>query len=75
MNERIRELAEQAGLAEAADVRGGYIYPAGMEKFAELIAREFANIDFRHKVGMTTDQEFDTSRVILEHFGIKQSVI
>lgn len=40
MNERIKELAEQAGLAEAADVRDGYIYPAGMKKFAELIVKE-----------------------------------
>ena len=40
MNERIRELAELAGLAEAADVRVGYIYPAGMEKFAELIIEQ-----------------------------------
>lgn len=40
MNKRIQELAEQAGLAEAADVRGGYIYPAGIEKFAELIVKE-----------------------------------
>jgi hypothetical protein len=40
MNERIRELAHQAGLAEAADVREGFIYPRGMEKFAELIVKE-----------------------------------
>ena len=40
MNKRIQELAEQTGLAQAADVRDGYLYPAGMEKFAELLIQE-----------------------------------
>lgn len=77
MNERIKELA---GYVEK------YISTTNFEgmpedemtydeifqkKFAELIVRECANIDFRHKVGMTTDQEFETGCVILEHFGVK----
>ena len=40
MNKRIQELAEQTGLAQAADVRDGYLYPAGMEKFAKLLIQE-----------------------------------
>lgn len=41
------------------------------QKLAELVVRECAGIDFRHKVGMTIDQDFDTSRAILEHFGLQ----
>ena len=77
MNERIKELIEQVekwikttnfeGMPED-DMTYEEIFN---KKFAELIIRECANIDFRFKVGMTTDQESDTSRVILDHFGVK----
>ena len=65
MNERIRELAELAGLAEAADVRVGYIYPAGMEKFAELIVRECCDIVHRK-----TDESIRVVMAIEQHFGV-----
>ena len=70
MNERIRELAELAGLAEAADVRVGYIYPAGMEKFAELIVRECAGL----VQGVPTDtMGYHTAdQEIKEHFGVEE---
>lgn len=77
MNERIFELAQQA--EEYATTR----HPMSnialsvnsekfVKKFAELIVKECAGIDFRHKVGMTTDQEFDTGRAIREHFGVQE---
>ncbi len=68
MNERIKELAEQAGLAQAADVRAGYIYPEGMEKFAELIIRECTNMlptdSIRNEEGV------HMFYVIRDHFGV-----
>ena len=70
MNERIRELAELAGLAEAADVRVGYIYPAGMEKFALLIVQECAGL----VQGVPTDtMGYHTAdQEIKEHFGVEE---
>lgn len=41
MNERIRELALQAGLQPFEDCGPGYVYK--MEKFAELLVQECAN--------------------------------
>jgi phage shock protein A len=43
MNERIKELAEQATLA-VTKPDGHYIVQAWQEKFAELLVRECANI-------------------------------
>ena len=81
MNEQIKELAEQARNHARRYVAECKHYGYFMEhneydlqfqaKFAELIVRECAKIDFRFKVGMTTDQESDTGRVILDHFGVK----
>jgi hypothetical protein len=67
MNERIQELAEQAGFY----VADGKIYiPSTSEeittcqkKFAELIVRECANIALR--------EDHDPYECILAHFGIK----
>ena len=72
MNERIRLLAEQAGFMESWYSESGDDCEQELKKFAELIVRECAGIDFRHKVGMTTDQEFETGRTILEHFGVEE---
>ena len=62
MNERIRELAEQAGFC--LDINNG-IYlcaPIHMEKFAELIVRECAEVaedyDGAHYVGTEIKQHF-----------------
>lgn len=76
MNKRIQELAEQTGLAQAADVRDGYLYPPGMEKFAELIVQKcisqialigvsnFENEDIMWTVETAIDS-------IKEHFGVE----
>ena len=57
MNERIRQLAEQAETKEM-----GY-YFFDREKFAELIVRECANIALR--------EEHDPYECIKKHFGVK----
>ena len=42
------------------------------EKFAELIVRECANIDFRRKVGLTADDHYEIGKVIKQHFGVEE---
>ena len=58
MNERIRELAEQAG----------FIPDAFLAKFAELIVRECADtvLGFHNQFGDSAHRE------IREHFGVEQ---
>ena len=61
MNERIKELAEQAGIS----VRGHYdetgSTPMELQKFAELIVREcIANCD-----------DLNSMKYIANHFGVK----
>ena len=73
MNERIKELAEQAGLAQVADVYDGYIYPEGMGKFAELIVKECANIAKIKVFGLSTfENAEEVEEHIKQHFGVER---
>ncbi len=60
MNERIKELAVQAGFYANPDVEK-------FEKFAELIVRECAYINLKSPF---QDGEFH-AREVLEHFGVE----
>ena len=66
MNERIKELAEQAGFCH--DVNNGIYLCAlmHMEKFAELLIRECAEVaedyDGAHYVGTTIKQHFGVEK-------------
>lgn len=64
MNERIRELAEQAGLDYDSYDRYGLF---NEEKFAELIVRECADW-INDNVGMV---DADARVDLLKHFGVK----
>ena len=66
MNERIRELAKQAGAGEWGDS----IVPAMMdvEKFAELIVRECAGVGYDASY---FECALNVSNKILEHFGVE----
>ena len=71
MNERIRELAEQAGLShmpsnypDMADLYKGADFE--LEKFAELIAREYGNIVLHY-----TDVD-EGVKVANKHFGVEE---
>jgi len=67
MNERIRELAEQAGYEKDMFGIGHWDMPE-CKKFAELIVRECADcVDF-----YTSDGNGPASDVILNHFGVKE---
>jgi hypothetical protein len=74
MNERIRELAEQAeSYANSKIHMTGWNYREEYnKKFAELIVRECANIDFRREVGLTADDDYEIGKVIKEHFGVEE---
>lgn len=77
MNERIRELAEQAGSTHKQSLGVYQFYTDELEKFAELIAREcigqialigisnFENED----IGWTVDTAIAN---IKDHFGVKE---
>ena len=77
MNNQIQKFAEQAGMY--VDLKGkpwpkwmsAEECEAAYEKFAELIVRECANIDFRREVGLTADDDYEIGKVIKEHFGVK----
>jgi hypothetical protein len=63
MNERIRELAEQAGWCIVDDDEFSTYFGKFAEKFAELIVRECAAYAF------SDDQDH---KAMLNHFGVKQ---
>ena len=73
MNERIQQLAEQARLGrgpEKIQIRENGVvifYLDELEKFAELIVRECANIGERY-----ADGNYEVYSQILEHFGVEE---
>ena len=70
MNERIRELATEVGMSvEYLESTKQIVL---IERFAELIVRECANIDFRREVGLTADDDYEISKVIKVHFGVEE---
>jgi hypothetical protein len=70
MNERIRELAEQAGFYYTD--KTGFITPAGCDpaKFAELIVRECSQF-VEDKFDFCGD-EIIIAEQILKHFGVEE---
>jgi hypothetical protein len=66
MNERIKELAEQAGYSKEFLAIG---LPNNMEKFAELIVKEC--IQVLDPGGHQLIARFHTRQWLSEHFGVK----
>lgn len=66
MNERIRELAKQAGCS----IDGMGFGEGDVEGLAELLVKECANLNFRGTGQVTSDGELIISNLILEHFGV-----
>ena len=71
MNERIRELAEQAGWDNHHSK-----FDTRIEKFAELIVKECANhcdLLLDHKISSEWSRgTHDCSRAIKKHFGVEE---
>jgi hypothetical protein len=70
MNERIKQLAEQAGIynLKLVDETEYWI----LEKFAELIVQECAYINFYKRTDISLKDAYRVSKVILEHFGVEE---
>ena len=68
MNERIRQLAEQAGFFPTELTQVG----PSVEKFAELIVRECARINFSNIVGIDPEDDAAVGRAIKKHFGVEE---
>jgi hypothetical protein len=69
MNERIKELAEQAGITLPADTAyNGHIYRNALEKFANSIVRECAALSMNNP----GHNGLNISDKIIKHFGVKE---
>jgi hypothetical protein len=67
MNERIIELAEQAGFENGHQDRYGNSLSQELEQFAELIVRECCDIVHRK-----TDESIRVVMAIEQHFGVEE---
>ena len=73
MNDRIKELAEQAELIEIVDdayqERG--TWQPFVEKFAELIVQECAEFARQHNL-QKADRSYMIHRAMRDHFGVEE---
>ena len=69
MNERIKELAEQAGLYDEKTPEEVPGFTASFEKFAELLIRKCAIIA---DTAQAEDMGWDIGGIIREHFGVEE---
>jgi hypothetical protein len=71
MNERIRELADEAKMSTYL-LAYGLEFNISIEKFAELIVRECLDIVNRHEYSYhEADPLWETAQLIKERFGVK----
>ena len=71
MNERIRQLVRQAGLDDADfPIENWDNVP--LAKFAQLIVRECARINFSNIVGIDPEDDAAVGRAIKKHFGVEE---
>ena len=68
MNERIKQLAEQAGIVIPKDSEyNGHIYRNAIEKFAQLIVKECAK-----RVDYWESRQGEHTEDLLKHFGVTE---
>ena len=68
MNERIKQLAEQAGIMIPKDSEyNGHIYRNTIEKFAQLIVKECAQ-----RVDYWESRQGEHTEDLLKHFGVNK---
>ena len=68
MNDRIQQLAEQAGIT-SNNLSDGNMSHNDLEKFAELIVRECA--DWIKNTDSDPDIGEEDAKALLEHFGVE----
>lgn len=68
MNERIKEMLQQAG----TDVSGKWISVDNAEKFAELIVKKCANIVWDEAEKTMSSEVSDAGYKIIEYFGVAE---
>jgi hypothetical protein len=74
MNDQIKQFAEQAGLKLPVDTEyNGHIYRHALEKFAQLIVRECADIADIERPNSTGCGYITKTKgmLIREHFGVE----
>ncbi len=71
MNERIRELGREATIWCVSQPNQEDFDAMWEEKFAELLIKECANIDFRKKAFLSQYDDASVAKTILEHFGVE----
>ena len=72
MNERIRELADEAKMSTYL-LAYGLEFNISIEKFAELIVRECLDIVNRHEYSYhEADPLWETAQLIKERFGVEE---
>ena len=69
MNERIKKLAEEAGSTHKQSLGVYQFYPYELEKFAELIVGECAEVSENYAGG---SMPLSIALAIKEHFGVKE---
>jgi hypothetical protein len=67
----IRAIADVDSINDP-ETRRMYIPNCFAERFTELIVRECAYIDFYKRAGISLKDNYRVTKVITEHFGIKQ---
>ena len=73
MNERIRELAEQAGASRRAGVGGLVFRDAELKKFAELIVREcMEQVWYTREDGINGNISEVIKERMKQHFGVEE---
>ena len=76
MNERIKELADQAeAYADGIVDQGGEFHEAYTQRLAELIVRECADVAWHYAIDWCPEGEspdYGYARVIKQHFGVEE---
>jgi hypothetical protein len=78
MNERIRELAEQATTTEYGVDNGFDRVTFNKEKFAHLLMREIMRVQVSYQTGMDLENRKmdnparELTQAVVEHFGVEE---
>jgi hypothetical protein len=69
MNERIRELAEQAGITTNLDTN---YFEKDMNKWVDYFSEKFAGLIVRECAAIALREDHEPSECILRHFGVER---